>query len=296
LNAVLKRTTYPRHGIAFFCRFLVLQNIKGHFVSSSQTSSPTVLSTRSDISSNTYQKIVTAMGCSESKEEGVCLENASIARATFPTEFNLYYESLSNGMKLVLGEHKDQPSHVFSLPSGWYGDMVLYSSPNPKSDPLAVVRDAGKVGQHDAIETAAVKPGMGTIQEQLEYFSRGWMVGYSFACPVGTEAHREHFEWRSSKSSEVKDLGESSQGWELVRLDNKGEVVAVWSETKLKMAMSKTASFRFVGSSVGGHMGTAFTVMAVTTFLRIWQRRMQIYMRGGIAAGASSSAAAVTVA
>lgn len=235
------------------------------------------------------------MGSSESKESGARLQNSSISRAAFPPEFNLYYESLSTGLKLVLGEHKDQPCNVFSLPSGWYGDMILYSSASAKSDPLAVVRNAGKVGQHDAIEIAAVKPGMRTIQEQMEYFSRGWMVGYSFAAPVGPEAHREHFEWRSSKSSEVKDLGESSRGWELVRLDNKEEVVAVWSEVKLKMALSKTASFRFVGSGVGGQMGSAFTVMAVTTFLRIWQRRMQIYMRGGIAAGAASSAAAVTV-
>lgn len=234
------------------------------------------------------------MGSSESKESGARLQNASIDRATFPSDLNLYYQSLSATIKLNLGEHKDQPRNVFSLPQGWYGDMILYSTPDAKSDPLAVVRNAGKFGQHDAIEVAPVSPGAPVIRQQMEYFSRGWMVGYSFSAPVAN-GDIEKFEWRNSKSAEVKNLGESSHGWELVRLDHKEEVVAVWAEVKLKLAMSKTASFRFIGSGVGGQMGLVWTVMAVTTFLRIWQRRMQIYMKGGIAAGTSASSAAVLV-
>lgn len=234
------------------------------------------------------------MGSSESKESGSRLQNATIGRAgdSFPTELNLYFETLSTKLKLNLGEHKDQPMSVLSLPDGWWGDMILYSSTDTKSDPLAVVRAAGKLSKHDAVEVAPIKLGGPVIREQMEVASRGWTgASYTFQAPV-EGGRNETFEWRNSKSAEVRELGESHNGWELVRMDGRGdEVVAVWAEVKLKLALSKTASFRFVGRGARGELGPIWAIMAVTTFLRIWQKRMQIYMRGGIAAGASSSVA-----
>lgn len=220
------------------------------------------------------------MGSSESKESGARLHNANLARATFPLEFNLYQENLSTSLKLILGEHKNQPTNVVSLPQGWWGDMILYSSSSSRSEPLAVVKNAGRLSKHDAIELASLTPGAPVFREEMKYFLRDWTSGYSFSCPIPNSGN-ERFEWRSSKGSEIKDMGGSSHGWELVRLDCKDEIVAVWSHTKV--SMSKVASFRFVGSGASHQLGPVLMVMAVTTFLRIWQKRMQITMGAAVA-------------
>lgn len=228
------------------------------------------------------------MGATESKEIESKLRRSTCASASFPTEFGLFYSTLSGGLKLSLGQQKDQPFYILSLPNGWYAEMILYAGTSASADPLAVVRNTGKVGQHDAIELAPLRPGMPLIHEEMKFYSHGWQARYSFAAPVGPDGHRERLEWRSSKTGEVQSLGEKSSGWELVRLDNKEDVVAVWSEAKLKMSLHHTATFRFVGAGADGQMGIGFAVMAVTSFLRIWQRTNRTYVSSGIAAGVAS--------
>lgn len=232
------------------------------------------------------------MGAHESKEVRTRIGNSSISGAVFPAKFNLWYEGLRGGMKLNLGDSKHHPTNVCSLPSGWFGELILYGGPNINSDPVAVAKGSGTLGHNDNIQLAALHPGQPIIQVEMKYWSRGLHIGYSFSAPVGPRSQIERFEWRSSKSDAVRKLGEQSRGWELVRLDYKEEVVAVWSEVKLKMTLSQAAAFGFVGSGLSGELGPALSVVAVTTFLRIWQKKMQLYTRGGIAAGISSSAAA----
>ncbi len=233
------------------------------------------------------------MGATESKEVQGRLQGATLEKAAFPVDFSLYYHTIKGGLKLAIGEHKDQPCNIMSLPSGWYGEMILYSGATPQAAPLAVVRDAGKLTQYDKIDLAPLRSGQEVLQEDMKYFSRGWNIGYKFASPVGDGVQKEDFEWRYSKGDDVKELGERSRGWELVRLSNKDEVLAVWSEvSRTKLAWSKTASFRFVGPGATGAMGAAWSVMAVTTFLRIWQRRARTTVGAGIGAGAASGAIA----
>lgn len=228
------------------------------------------------------------MGSSESKEAGARLQNATLGRTTFPQEFNIYYENLSSSLKFNLGEQKGDSWNVLTFPQGWFGDLILYSTSSTKSDPLAVITSASKMGKSDAVELAPLQPGDPTMRGQMDSISHG---GWAFSAPV-PGGGSERFEWRDSKSAAVRSLGESSHGWELVRLNHREEVVAVWAEKKLALSVSKAATFRWVGSGAGGQLGPIFSVMAVATFLRIWQKRMQIYMKGGIAAGAASSVGA----
>lgn len=63
------------------------------------------------------------------------------------------------------------------------------------------------------------------------------------------------------------------------------EVVAVWADASmLGMSMTKAARFQFPGSAATGELGELWTLMAVVTFLRVWQRKMQLTITAGTAA------------
>lgn len=185
---------------------------------------------------------------------------------------------------MTLGEHKDQPTHMLSLTGGWYGDIILYSGPNVESNPLAVVKYGNKMGTYDHIIMPPSQPDKGLLKEDLRCHMNGWNVKYTFVAPVGANGNPEKFEWRSSKSSEVKELDEYSRGWKLVRLNANDEVVAVWSHPKIRMNMSKSASFQFVGSGLSGELGDVFATMAVISFARQYQKEIQASINAGAAA------------
>ncbi|ETR99241.1 hypothetical protein M419DRAFT_102329 [Trichoderma reesei RUT C-30] len=119
-----------------------------------------------------------------------------------------------------------------------------------------------------------------------------------------TTTRVERFEWVSSRGKEVKDLHEWGHGWKLRRvattyypdahvdkgwdedkddgdaaayeyetLHEDNEVLAVWADAK---GLKKAAKFKFVNSGATGELGEAWALMAVVSFVRVWQRYMQI--------------------
>ncbi|KAK1238755.1 hypothetical protein MKX07_004331 [Trichoderma sp. CBMAI-0711] len=123
-----------------------------------------------------------------------------------------------------------------------------------------------------------------------------------------TTTRVERFEWVSTRGKEVKDLHEWGRGWKLRRVattypdahadkgwdeddedDDEGdaaayeyeelhadnEVLAVWADAK-GLKSRKAAKFEFVNSGATGELGEAWALMAVVSFVRVWQRYMQI--------------------
>lgn len=88
----------------------------------------------------------------------------------------------------------------------------------------------------------------------------------------------EKFEWRHAHRSEAKAVGESGEEWKLVRVQDE-QVVAIWAWPSMTLSVSKwkkAAAFRFVGPATTGELGHVFALMAVVSFLRLWQLRMQL--------------------
>lgn len=215
------------------------------------------------------------MGSAESKQIEGRLLASSLSNTNFSKSFNLYYESMRGGLKFVIGEHKKEPTNIISLPQGWYGDLILYSGPDTSSDPLAAVKYGNKMGTFDEVRLPPKGPGQGLIREDIRCHLNGMNIAYTFAVPVGESGYPEKFEWRSSKTDEVKELGESSRGWKLVWLNHGDEVVAAWTWTKLRWSMNKGAAFQFTNSGASGELGNVFAIMAVTSFIRQYQKEIQ---------------------
>ncbi|PHH79568.1 hypothetical protein CDD80_4448 [Ophiocordyceps camponoti-rufipedis] len=222
------------------------------------------------------------MGSAESKQVEARLRRASLANIKIPEKFNIYHESMSR-LRLVLGEDKSHPSHIVSMPGGYYGKLILYEGPTIDSDPVAVIRSGRKLGYYDDMELAPARASEQHRIEELRCEGKGWSMIYSFVTSTSEGALPEKFEWRSSRGEEVKALGEHSYGWKLVRLGSDEEVVAVGASAKMSRSLSKVGAFRFVGRGASGELGDSLAVMAVVSLVRIMQRQWQT----GITAAAS---------
>ncbi|RDA83783.1 hypothetical protein CP532_5198 [Ophiocordyceps camponoti-leonardi (nom. inval.)] len=214
------------------------------------------------------------MGSAESKQVEGRLRQVDLSHIDFPERFNIYFESKSR-LRLVLGEEKSRPSHIASMPGGFYGKLVLYDGPTVEAAPVIVIRSGRKLGYYDDMELAASQPGAQHKVEELRCEGKGWSMSYSFVTSVGEGGLPEKFEWRSSRGDEVKSLGEHSYGWKLVRLGNQEEVVAVGADAKISRSLSKVGAFGFVGRGASGELGDRWAVMAVASLIRIIQRQWQ---------------------
>ncbi|KAL7934552.1 hypothetical protein V8C35DRAFT_301221 [Trichoderma chlorosporum] len=241
------------------------------------------------------------MGGAESKEAHQKIHKASLDGVTFPKTLELNYDPSWKKLKLSLF-HGSEPLYTFNFPSGWWGDLIMYSGPTLEHPPLAAVRNTGKTAMGNVVTLPPLGPGQEVIEEKMSRRRKGVMDAFSFAVPISaregenTTRRVERFEWVSSGSKEVKDLHEWVHGWKLRRVvtsaadsDNEkddgdastyentdGEILAVWADaTGLK---KKAAKFEFINSGATGELGEAWALMAVITFVRVWQRNMQLAM------------------
>lgn len=238
------------------------------------------------------------MGGAESKEAHQKIHKTTLAGVAFPNTFELYYEASWKKLKLSLGEVSSEPLYTFNLPEGWWGDLIMYNGPTLEHPPLAAVRNTGKSGMGNAVTLPPLGPGQEVVEEKMARRSKGLMDVFSFAAVVhareGEKTTRrvERFEWVSSGRKEVKDLHEWRHGWKLRRVVASGadqdadeaanvkmpagEILAVWADST--MSMRKAAKFQFLNSGASGELGEAWALMAVITFVRVWQRYMQVVM------------------
>ncbi|RFU76195.1 atp synthase alpha chain precursor [Trichoderma arundinaceum] len=245
------------------------------------------------------------MGGAESKEAHSKIHKATLAGVTFPNTMELYYDPSWKKLKLSLGESPSEPLYMFNLPEGWWGDLIMYNGPTLEHPPLAAVRNTGKTAMGNVVTLPPLGSGQEVIEEKMSRRRNGMMDVFSFAAVVevreGEKPTRrvERFEWVSSGSKEVKDLHEWSHGWKLRRVaangadedadkdadadDEKyeaandstpGEILAVWADAT--KSLKKAAKFQFINSGATGELGDAWALMAVITFVRVWQRYMQV--------------------
>lgn len=235
------------------------------------------------------------MGGAESKEAHYKIHRATFAGVTFPNTFELFYDSSWKKLKLSLGQAPSEPLYAFSLPAGWWGDLIMYNGPTLEHPPLAAVRNTGKSGMGNAVTLPPLGPGQEVIEEKMSRRRKGLMDVFSFAAVVeareGEKTTRrvERFEWVGSGRKEVKDLHEWTHGWKLRRVVASGadededeaaneipagEILAVWADST--MSLKKAAKFQFLNSGATGELGEAWALMAVITFVRVWQRYMQV--------------------
>jgi hypothetical protein len=214
------------------------------------------------------------MGNGNSKQLQAQVPSATYKAFRLPLSFNLYQDRSWGKIRLHLGEDRSHPIYLFSMPGGWYGDLFIHSGPTADAPPLASACNSGKVGSHTAITLPALEPGMPPIQGEFEMGS--WRKDvYSFEVPIGTGLKRsiERFEWRRSSRDEVRALGEQGHGWKLLRPSGGDEILAVWADASL--SMSKAARFQFMNAEATSALGEAWALMAVLTFVRLWQKMMQ---------------------
>ncbi|GFP59523.1 hypothetical protein TASIC1_0013021900 [Trichoderma asperellum] len=234
------------------------------------------------------------MGGAESKEAHQKIHKATLAGVTFPSTFELYYDPSWKKFKMILGQAPSEPLYVFNLPEGWWGDLIMYNGPTLEHPPLAAVRNTGKSGMGDAVTLPPLGPGQEVIDEKMSRRRKGLTDVFSFAAVVDTREGEkttrrvQRFEWVGSGRKEVKDLNEWTHGWKLRRViasdaededesENElpaGEILAVWADSS--MSLKKAAKFQFLNSGATGELGEAWALMAVITFVRVWQRYMQV--------------------
>ncbi|KAL6872379.1 hypothetical protein HDV57DRAFT_511469 [Trichoderma longibrachiatum] len=252
------------------------------------------------------------MGGAESKEAHRRLRSASLSGVTLPNAMELSYDSSWSKFTLhLLDSASSEPVYTFNLPEGWWGGLILHGGPTAKHPPLAAVRNTGKSAMGNLVTLPPLGPGQEVFEEKILRRRNGWMDIWSFAVPVPDRAGEKgttttRVEWVSSGGKEVKELHEWGRGWKLRRVaanygdahadnhldEEKGEggdaaayeheklhtdneVLAVWADAK-GLSMKKAARFEFVNSGATGELGQAWALMAVVSFVRVWQRYMQI--------------------
>ncbi|PHH64168.1 hypothetical protein CDD81_4915 [Ophiocordyceps australis] len=228
------------------------------------------------------------MGSSESKQVAARFSQTRYSSIQFPLRFDIYDTGRSRN-RFALGDKKN-PTHIVSLVSGLYGDLVLYNGPTAEADPVVLVRNSRSLGRIDDIEVAACADGRLAIREELRSRSNGWSRAFEFAVSAGPGLLPEKFEWRASRSDEVRKLGGANSGWKLLRLGRQEEIVAVVAQPR--MSLSKVGIFNFVGSGATGELGDAWAAMAVTSFARMQQRQLQNTQSASSSAAASAGASA----
>lgn len=149
------------------------------------------------------------------------------------------------------------------MPQGWYGDLIIHGGLRKSDTPLAMIQHAGISGTSS------------TITEEMRWHQKGWLPSHTFTIQTNPQELPQRFEWRGSKGDAVKDLGEGSFDWKLVRLGQDDEVVVAFTMAKLSRSLLKAAKFQFLGSGATGELGHAWAKMALATFLRIHQQNSQ---------------------
>ncbi|KAK9424664.1 hypothetical protein SUNI508_03540 [Seiridium unicorne] len=216
--------------------------------------------------------------------------------AKFPNTLGMYYQKAVRIPTFNLGETEDQPALAVTFHSSitLSGNpyLILHSTADPESPPLAIAEKAGRLGHRAEITLPALSghdSDEATAEEMSAHVS---ITSVAYAFSVETRpGYREKFEWRSSKGSEVRALSTDKHavGRKLVRLDTEAdgvggtravrdqgatsdgrEVVAVWADNP-KWSGNRAGTFQFLGSGTAGQLGERFSVMAVATSVRIWE-------------------------
>ncbi|KAF4976372.1 hypothetical protein FZEAL_6948 [Fusarium zealandicum] len=252
------------------------------------------------------------MGHSDSKLLPPPQISAASAQRGIPPVIQVSYKKSWTKILALLGEPDSDPIYSVSLPGGWYGDLIFHDGPDDEQPELARATREGKWGADFSIALPQIPDaGSSNGRETLRY-KVGRRERYWFGMEVGEGANRhiERFEWRRSHGKDIKSVGQSSWGWKLVRIgggtqkeadsgsddeqtrkdgftsDGK-EIVAVWADAKSWKGVSKVGEFQLRGSGATGELGTQWALMAIVSYMCMWQKTMQSATSAGTAAAVS---------
>jgi hypothetical protein len=120
------------------------------------------------------------------------------------------------------------------------------------------------------------------VCEELRLHGQVIREKYTFAVRVGAANHNsslpEKFEWRPTGLSKIPGMGSAAMSYELVNMSRGDEVVAKFSNSMSGGIRSNLATFEFLNGGVPSgpaaerEMGDLWRLMAVMSFLRIWQK------------------------
>lgn len=187
----------------------------------------------------------------------------------FPPSFGIYHASGSMS-DLIIAQSKDDPHPLYyiSTHSGFSSQpsVILHSSPNPNSPPLADADFHSFSSTIDMSLFVAIPPGSRPQTATMET-SGAFSYVRQFRAPIPSTSSVEVFEWKNSSGPEVQALEGRSHGKKCIRVST-GEVVAVF--THPDMSYSKKGKMAFMGSGVG--LGEGFEVMCVMSTAAIMEK------------------------
>lgn len=209
----------------------------------------------------------------------------------FPRKFLYHYRWFSSTS--YLGPSKEEPLFVVKTPNKMIcirrKEIIIQDGIDKLNPPLASVGpEKGSKGTRSMIRVAP-KPGA-PKDDCLEISMSGdYSLTHKFTLPL-ENGRVERFEWRNTKGDEVRELsGGFNLGWKLVRMDgpvivpdetNRGkgytsdgkEVVAVGAHPRW---FKSSPQFEFLGCGARGELGETFEVVAVTSFVRLYELHVQ---------------------
>ncbi|KAI2634761.1 hypothetical protein GGS26DRAFT_523612 [Hypomontagnella submonticulosa] len=255
-------------------------------------------------------------------EHGSSSSRVAGVNSKFPQSINAYM-SMKFTRTFHLGEHADNPLFAVETHTGWSGKplLTLHSGPTESAPVLATARHEGKLCTgKTVIFTIFPDPARDTGEQSTTFVMRrehSWkhptVMTYQFSVEVGLgkDVRMEDFEWRHSRSNEVRNLDKYSWGWKLVRLDSssgKGgerasrsagetsdgkEVVAAWSMNS-GWSRNKAFKFQYLESGATGVLGEKFATAALMTGLKFWFDEWQANQSSACASTGASAAVAVS--
>lgn len=219
-----------------------------------------------------------------------------------PTSLTLYNDSIIDKLSVhfMLSEYQLQP--LYGVTFSTMSRTVLHSTKSWESSPLATATTSGGSASRrrfaiidiflppPPLTTHNAQAGAGAAPVELthEAQSAGGFTHktYQFDIEVASSNssgghHYERFEWRHSKSAEVRALGGEPQGWKLVRINGRvggevegvamssdgKEVVAAWARG---VSATKIMCFQFIGGGIhDAAAGEHWTLVAVITALSL---------------------------
>ncbi|OHW96218.1 hypothetical protein CSPAE12_05102 [Colletotrichum incanum] len=229
------------------------------------------------------------------------------ATSKFPPTLNGYFQWAFT-RTFLLGPSAEQKLFAVSPRSGFrtkQREIILYDGPSDKHPVLATIgKSLSAIAsvpstisippRPDSGETHPYKTEISGVPFKMDQSSAHIFSVSVGGKEVGTESKVEKFQWRSSRGSEVKQLGNSFvYGWKLVRLSAQATPAAGGSRTKRSVgftsdghevvailatnmtSMTKGLKFSFMGEGLKGTFGERWEIVTVLTALWVWYTHIE---------------------
>ncbi|GJC83135.1 hypothetical protein ColLi_05973 [Colletotrichum liriopes] len=229
------------------------------------------------------------------------------ATSKFPPSLNGYFQWAFT-RTFLLGPSAEEKLFAASPRSGFRTkkrEIILYDGPSDKHPVLATIGKSWSAitsvpstisipPRPDSGETRPYETEISGVPFKVDQSSAHIFSVSVGGKEAGTEPKVEKFQWRSSRGSEVKQLGKTfSYGWKLVRLSTQAtpaaggsrsergvgftsdghEIVAILATNMT--SMTKGLKFSYMGEGLKGTFGERWEIVTVLTALWVWYTHVE---------------------